>query len=117
MILNLPVPPSINEAFANRKGGKGRGRIKTAAYRRWLIEADKHLLMQKRGLTPMRGPLVIEIRLPATIRGDVSNRIKIPEDFLVSRGLTGDDRHNHKISIERDESVSLCVVTITAKGA
>lgn len=114
MIINLPVPPSINAAYANRKGGKGRGRVKTGAYWRWLDQADRHLLMQKRGLTPMRGPLVIEIRLPVSMRGDVSNRIKLAEDFLVSRGLTGDDKHNHKVSAER-AAVDCCQIEIRGR--
>lgn len=112
MLLRLPLPPSVNSLYYNRKYGKGRGRILTPAYRKWIAEADKWLLMQKRGLKPLSGKLEIQIKLPE-IRGDASNRIKAAEDFLVSRELTGDDRHNHKVSVEIVPELDCCIVEIT----
>ncbi len=111
--LRLPVPPSTNALFYNRKFGKGRGRIKTPAYRRWLAEADGWYLTQKRSIKPMSGKLEIQIRLPP-IRGDITNRIKAAEDYLVSRGLTGDDRHNHKVSVEIVSDLDCCEIIILA---
>ena len=99
MIINLPVPPSVNALYANRKGGRGPGRYKTATYKAWLANADTYYLAQKRRVDPVSGPAIVTIRIPANTRGDVSNRIKAAEDFLVSRGITNDDRHNHKVSI------------------
>lgn len=106
--LRLPIPPSVNAMYRNVPK---RGRVKTGAYITWLKLADAHFLEQKRGITPVSGPCEIAIKLPRC-RGDISNRIKAAEDYLVSRGITGDDRHNRKVSIERDESLTLCVVTI-----
>lgn len=118
VILELPTPPSVNAAYANRKGGKGRGRYKTALYKAWLECADAFLLQQKRALNgriPVTGECELSIRLPANVRGDASNRIKVCEDYLVSRGITGDDKHNRKVSIERDASLDgHCVVTVTS---
>lgn len=118
--LELPTPPSVNAMFANSKNGSGKGRFPTRAYKRWLAEADTRFLVQKwrvLGKIPVSGPCEISIRLPKGTRGDVSNRIKACEDYLVSRGITGDDKHNRKVSIERDESLSCCVVTIIPVGA
>ncbi len=115
IVLELPLPPSVNGLFVNRKGGKGRGRIKSTSYRNWLAQADKHFLMQKRSLPkePMTGYLRLEISIPANTRGDVSNRIKAVEDFLVSRNITGDDKNNWEVLIKRDKSIGCCKVAAT----
>lgn len=115
IVLELPLPPSVNAAFANRRRGKGRGRIKTRAYRSWIDQADRHLLMQKRGLPrePILGQLRLEINVPASMRGDISNRIKLVEDFLVSRDITADDKNNWEVLIKRDKSITCCVVKIS----
>src|SRR5688572_22586749 len=115
MIIRLPVPPSTNALYANRRRGKGYGRIKTAGYRAWLEDADKWLLMQWRELEPksVTGKCNVTIRLPK-LRGDASNRIKAPEDFLVSRCITSDDKHNRKVSVEIDERLtSFCEIEVT----
>lgn len=43
--------------------------------------------------------------MPICRRGDVSNRIKIAEDFLVSRQLTSDDANNVRVAAERSKRV------------
>lgn len=66
---------------------------------------------------PILGPRALHIRLPK-VRGDISNRIKIPEDYLVSRGLTGDDQLNVSITIEIDPDMEtrFCWVTVTERA-
>ena len=111
--LRLPIPPSVNAMYRNVRG---RGRVKTGHYRAWLADADKWLLTQRRGLGRVSGPCTVEIFVPASMRGDCSNRIKAAEDFLVSREITGDDRHNWKVSIERDEGLTDgCLVRVRAR--
>ena len=110
--IRLPTPPSVNSLYFNRKSGNGRGRVKTPAYRKWLAEADGWYLTQKRQIQCQSGKLRIEICLPK-IRGDASNRIKAAEDYLVSRGITGDDRHNHKVSVEIAPELDCCEISIT----
>lgn len=117
--LDLPVPPSVNAAYGNRRNIKGqkrgRGRFKTKVYEKWLIQADASYMLQKRGLPKIAGKLIVEIKLPATVKGDASNRIKVLEDYLVSRKITGDDRDNWKVSIERDDALTEgCRVTLRA---
>jgi crossover junction endodeoxyribonuclease RusA len=102
MILVLPIPPSTNKLYANLEKG---GRTKTAKYKAWLKQADQYLLAQKRGLIKVSGALEIKVMLPSSMRGDCSNRIKAAEDYLVSREITPDDRHNVKVSAERDATV------------
>jgi Holliday junction resolvase RusA-like endonuclease len=57
------------------------------------------------------GQLQIAIKIPLKTRGDASNYIKAPEDYLVSRLITADDRHNWRVSCEKAD-VDCCVVEI-----
>ena len=111
-VLRLPVPPSVNALYGQRWGKKGKGRYKTKRYVEWLRQADKMLLTQQpwRGGT-MTGPLELEIRLPKT-RLDATNAIKAVEDYLVSRLITADDKHNRKVTVEIDPRLDCCEVTI-----
>lgn len=115
--INLPLAPSVNGLYANAKRG---GRFKTKAYRDWLKAADAMLLLQCRDWhgRQVRGPARVHIRVPMKMRGDVDNRAKAPVDFLVSRELTSDDHHNHKVTVERCAEVlpQFCVVTIEPVG-
>lgn len=97
--LTLPVPPTTNNLYFNT----GRRRAKSEEYLQWIADADISLMQQKRGLLRLGGPLALMIRIPRRVRGDVSNRIKAAEDFLVSRGVTGDDRKNEFVSIWRTD--------------
>ena len=57
LTLTLPVAPSANNAFPNRKGGKGR--FKSAKYRAWLKDADAYYVLQKlHREKPIRGPYI-----------------------------------------------------------
>jgi Holliday junction resolvase RusA-like endonuclease len=114
IVLMLPTPPSVNSAYRNVTG---RGRVKTAAYTEWEEDADEAYIQQKRGVRPILGVREIEIRIPDNTKGDITNRIKLLEDYLVSREITGDDKFNRKVSIERDVSLfDLCVVTVRRVG-
>lgn len=112
MILTLPLPPSVNAAYANVRFV---GRVKTKAYRQWLKAADGYFATQKRRIIPISGPCRVKIRLPTNMRGDISNRIKLAEDYLVSRNLTSDDANNVKIGAERAAHVPMgfCEIEVT----
>lgn len=115
MIIRLPPPPSVNCLYRNVRGV---GRVKTGRYKRWLVMADGYWLAQKRSLRPFVGPLALSIRVPAKGRADCSNLIKAIEDYLVTREITPDDKHNWKVSIERSpEVLDCCEVEITEIGA
>jgi Holliday junction resolvase RusA-like endonuclease len=102
MELKLPVPPSVNAAYANRRGTTGRGRYKTASYHRWLIDADAYYTWQNLGrVKPITGPYRVSIVLPKATRGDIDNRVKLTMDWLVSRNLTPDDCLCRSIRVER----------------
>ncbi len=79
----LPMPPSVNEAYA----GKSR-RFKSKAYKRWLIECQT----RKQTKYKCRGDEIFQIKYfmhsnwfnqDGTIkRKDASNYLKLPDDYL-----------------------------------
>jgi Holliday junction resolvase RusA-like endonuclease len=101
--LVLPVPPSANDLFDG--GKRTKRRFKSDRYKAWEDEADGCLYQQKRGVVV--GKYIVEIALPEMMRGDVDNRIKAIVDYLgpKGRGLTPDDKHLWKVSVERDPTV------------
>lgn len=110
LTLTLPIPPSVNAAFINRKGGRGRGRIKSAKYRAWIKNADAHYMMQKKDVTPIRGPYICGMIFPRKMKGDLDNRVKLILDWLVSRELTSDDKYLMSYHPVRDETPYDCVI-------
>lgn len=104
LTLKLPVPPSVNAAFVNRKSGEGHGRIKSAAYKTWLKEADGFYYEQSLSkVRAVEGPYRVSIFLHYGLRGDVDNRIKLVLDWLASRRITPDDALCLGVSINRGD--------------
>jgi hypothetical protein len=109
-VLTLPIPPSVNAAYGNRRAGKGAGEegpwpVQDQGPQGVAGEADKWFLTQKRGLQVVTGPAMVCIKLPMKMRGDVSNRIKLAEDFLVTRCLTSDDSQSLFVGAVRSVDV------------
>jgi crossover junction endodeoxyribonuclease RusA len=109
--LALPVPPSTNNLFINVRG---RGRIKSQRYRDWVLEAHSWLKQQTCGV--VIGAYLVEITLPEMIRGDIDNRIKPISDFLVTEGVTPDDKYMWKVSVERNPNVPPGECHVTARS-
>ena len=101
---SLPLAPSTNSAFANRKGGRGFGRVKSGRYRAWVKQADAFYLYQRLGQEkPVVGPYTCKMIFPSRMRGDLDNRSKLILDWMVRRGLTPDDKHLRGLVLERDD--------------
>lgn len=106
-------PPSLNNIYANRCGG---GRIKTAAYRKWLKAAAEHIAYVER-VGPLPTPAEIVISLPRHLSGDADNRIKPVIDAIVQSGaLPGDGKkYVHSAKAEWTKQ-ALCTVTVRWAG-
>lgn len=111
-VITLPLPPSVNAMYRNVRGV---GRVKTQEYKRWVAVADSYFFTQKRNITGITGKYDLHIRIPILMKGDVDNRIKPISDYLVARGVTPDDKHCMKVSIERFDGVSECEVEVTGR--
>lgn len=109
--LVLTIPPSLNQAYRNVPKV---GRVKTRAHIDWKKAAGWEVKAQTR--ERIEGPYRLKIGLPISMRGDVSNRMKLPEDLLVELGITPDDKHCVSATAERRGSVlpGTCIVTVEA---
>jgi crossover junction endodeoxyribonuclease RusA len=95
--LQLPMPPSTNALFANIPG---RGRVKSAAYKRWITEAGWMLRVQR--IAPITGRVRVTIRVQQTAKrkADIDNRIKAVLDLLVKNRVIEDDRHVEAVTAQ-----------------
>lgn len=96
MTLRLPLPPSVNAAYANIPGV---GRIASRRLKAWKKEAGWQILIQK----PKRvyGPYGLTITVPQKMRGDIDGRLKGVIDLLVTYKVTIDDRFCQSVAIKR----------------
>lgn len=85
----LPLPPTVNNAYVNGK----KGRFKSAASKRWQRTAVAEIWRQVPAGLRIGGPVVVYIALPRKMRGDCDNRIKPILDALVVSKRIDDDRN------------------------
>jgi Holliday junction resolvase RusA-like endonuclease len=114
--IELPLPISLNNAYANRKprlGSRG-GRYPTKKHLLWKMAAAWELKIAKP--VKISGPYTFQIIVPMGMRGDASNRIKLVEDLLVSHGVTDDDSKCVDSRASKSGSVpkGRCVVIVQA---
>jgi Holliday junction resolvase RusA-like endonuclease len=105
--VNLPLPPSVNDAFAARRGSHLL--MKTAAYHAWTRAVRDEFEPGKLTLPTLQyGAYGLWVSLPAKMRGDIDNRVKLLSDMLcVSRkddfrlAIVKDDDHMDALFVER----------------
>lgn len=112
--VELPPPPSVNKAFRNVPG---KGRVKTRDYRTWRRDAVLSIYAQVRADRRIGGAVAVAINLPATMRGDVDNRIKGLLDALVASRRIDDDKHVAAITIRRTAEGKLALITVASEVA
>ena len=109
MSANLPLPPSINEAFiVFRRGGKEH-RAKSPKYAAWQKDVVRFLVATCKPVEAERYAITIDLGI--NYRSDIDNRVKPVLDALVVAKMITDDRYVDRIVVQRDESVDGCRVT------
>ena len=98
--LSLPIPPSLNNAYAN---APGRGRVATKALRQWKEAAGWELKTQPR--QSFAGKFRIELQVPSDMRGDLDNRSKAACDLLTEHRIIPDDRYAWEVTARRVENI------------
>ena len=108
--LCLPMPPSVNNLFANKKTG---GRIKSKDYKAWqrlagMCIRDSH----RQGVGPYSISIALR-RSSVSSLSDIANREKAVSDLLVEHGVIKDDRYCQRLLMTWDEGIEAdCVVLI-----
>ena len=109
MIIDLPMPPSVNQIWSS-----GRGRIfRSKRYKTWLRECDVLALMHAWRKQKVSGRYCVLITLNnKKRRGDCDNRIKAVLDWLRRAELTDDDRHCDEVIARWGDAPAGCRVLI-----
>jgi crossover junction endodeoxyribonuclease RusA len=95
-VLVLPLPPSLNNLYANGKNG---GRFKTPEAEAYAHEAGWRA--KEQGAQYLgKAEVVVNYRFYMNRRGDVSNRVKAVEDALTGI-VWHDDRQVQRYTAER----------------
>lgn len=81
-------PPSVNALYRNVRG---KGRVKTTAYKDWLEVAGQEIRLEQR-VPLVRGTVRIAYALQrGVMKADLGNYLKALDDALVAFGVIEDD--------------------------
>ena len=117
MLIAMPLPPSLNNAFATVTiKGKSR-RIISREYKAWKEAAQGPVIDQweAQGKPKIGKPYALHYRVNIDHKSDIGNRKKCATDLLVATipGFPG-DQWCDRITIVRDRSVVGAVVEVVA---
>jgi Holliday junction resolvase RusA-like endonuclease len=110
--VELLPPPSANNAFVNKRNG--RGRFKSGEYKRWTAYACAAIKGRVPAKNRVGGKFYVAINLPLKMRGDIDNRIKGILDALVASGRIDDDKHMDELHVCRRAEQDFAVVIVRA---
>ncbi len=98
MISTLPLPPSANHLYANKRGGGGR--VLTEEGKAYKEAVMKQLMSEGARSRAPELPVVFSLWLlfPDRQKRDASNCIKAIEDAVCAY-LLYDDRHHHELRV------------------
>lgn len=111
LTLALPLPPSLNNAFATFNGR----RIISREYKAWKATAGKAVAEQLASMD--RAPEVkqhysLHYRFNINHKSDIGNREKCATDLLVAMKIIPGDQWCDCLVIERDRTIDGAVVTV-----
>lgn len=107
--IGLPMPPSTNNLYFNRRTG---GRAITARYSTWREAAGWEIQATRPGKIPGQVVLSIALQKPAKRKADCSNYIKAIEDLLVTHGVIDDDSNVEAVAVRWSKFATGAEVTI-----
>lgn len=115
--LDLPIAPPLNGLYRNVPG---KGRAKTAGYKRYIASLSSYLWRQKPygGFPFFDKPFDVSILVPMKMRGDVDGRAKAPLDALKKPwGIIADDSLAMSCAIIRNTDIAPGMCRIILRDA
>ena len=96
LVIDLPLPPSVNRTSGLRLGNE-HPKVK-----QWRRHADAHLIYtrQSKHLRAIEGPVCLDIWWDTQVLGDVDNRIKHLLDYLQRLRIVTDDSQCRRLVAE-----------------
>ena len=99
----IPKPPSVNEYYANNKGGSGKGRYVTKRGKTWKRAALNELAAQGVALIHHRVRIRLELGEQAySANADCDNFLKPTIDLLKAAGVILDDKRRFVAGVSSD---------------
>lgn len=111
----LPMPISVNGAYAN--GGNKRGRHKTARANTWIAEAGRALARQHVPTLTPPYHVTYSFGRPDKRRRDAFNYEKLLSDFLVAQDVLTDDCEIERGTVEWSTDVEPGMVKVEVRTA
>jgi len=112
MIITVPLPPSVNQAYATN--WKTKRRFKSKPYSDWLAHCEFLVLNQGVVFTPGRVKVEYICGKPDKRRRDLGNLEKPLSDMLVKCGLIEDDCKIDEIVMKWTDHINGVRVTVEA---
>lgn len=109
--LTLPYPPTVNHLYTNVPG---RGRVKSAHYKRWCEEAGWEARRQRAGKVAGPYALYITACRPDARKRDLGNLEKPISDALKTAGVIEDDHLCEKLTMCWGASGDTVFVTVVS---
>ena len=112
--VDLPMPPSVNTMFVQRRAEGKTGRSLSPEYKRWRDAAGLMLkaAWRRAGSPQITAPWGYEMRFNLDHGSDISNRAKAPEDLLVKGKITPGDQWMNDGRVIRDRTIPQLTVRI-----
>jgi Holliday junction resolvase RusA-like endonuclease len=108
MMIELPLPPSVNAMFIKSKPGSRRGKALSPQYVAWRKDVDE--TFERYGYGMLERPYGVSIRINVNNQSDIDNRVKAVLDALVRNGVIYGDQWIDELFVKRDRTVTGCVV-------
>lgn len=106
IVVDLPLPPSVNRIWQRNKAGKKKV-SRSPAYTRWIKAADALVMATgaHKGVKTIRGPFNALIELSraklSEIGGDPDNRVKAILDYAQRIALIANDRNAEETRVRK----------------
>lgn len=107
IILRLPPPISTNAIWRSFVRGGRATTIKSADYRKWMVDAGAMLEAQRPGR--VEGAYKLSIALPIKCRIDLDNTVKAYSDLLETHQVVANDRLMQRLEVWRGEETETVV--------
>lgn len=110
---DLPLVPSLNNAYGNKRYGFGR--FAKPHVHAWKVHAGWLIQMEKP--PKITGPYKLTVLVPLKMRGDVDNRVKLASDLLSKElKIIPNDSLAVETTCRRDASIAdgRCTIVVEA---
>jgi Holliday junction resolvase RusA-like endonuclease len=113
--VEIPVPPSLNNAYFNKRLRSGKTiRVMAPGARSWKTAVAWIIKGRVQACQRIEGAYDVLLELPVKMRGDSDNRLKLGIDALVMSGRVSDDVHARETAARKCLPGTMARITVRA---